>query len=809
MRVAPLFRLSGVPRAVSVYLSGAVLSTFVWFLAFSLAPTEGFTRSYYYPLPRDADPIALDVGNLHVIEERADTVDLTFIDELARPTREYFVRWRGVWFSPRQERVKFSAGADDGVIVRVDGEILLERHPAVGMSTEDQSVELEAGAHTLEIDHWQRRGARQLEVQWAPVDGEPALLDSRVFLDDPGAFGYWLHPAATALGALALLVWIGGPVVLIGWMAWQRVSALSAREIGTRLQVVTLPALLGPSQVLLFGPWTVHATNRAEFLVPFWNLAPRWIGLLGLTGGLLVTIGLVLSPRGFQRYVAGLVATGLLLWAQGNLLVADYGLLDGGGLDLAPHAWRTTVEVGLWIAALGLGIVFARAFVRLAPTASGLLMTLQAAVLLLSPLAPTGARPSSGDAAERWSLPPDEIYELSTSNNVIHIVLDSFSSYVFAEILDTDRRAMDQDWSGFTFYRDHLGAFRNTWFSMPAMLTGIAWRNDTPLGSYMQGHPTVFHAFGQQGYRVRSLTSWGRDHPADSFPGAESSIRYTIPAPYGTYRDYIDSASAQLLDLSLFRHAPHGAKARVYREGEWLIQSRTTPDGESLASLRQPYTDTVFLREFAERITTSHNTPVYTFVHVIIPHVPLVTDADCAYVGHANPLTNRNYQAQARCALRVVEFLFARLRELDLYDRSAIVVTSDHGEGNFPRSDSRFSGRAQIGVPLRFIEAVATPVLLVKPYGARGPVRTSDAPTALTDIPATLLDLAGLPNALGAGTSVLALDPAGRPERTYAFHAARQSEWVDALHLFSVNGRVTDPGAWRYQRSIYDPPEQR
>ena len=710
MRTPRLFGLPRKSRLVSRYLSGAVLLTLAWLLVRILAPGEGLTRSYYYPLPRDANPAALDVRNLHVIEERADTVDLTFIDELARPTREYFVRWRGVWFSPRQERVKFSAGADDGVIVRVDGEILLERHPAVGMHTEDQSVELEAGAHTLEIDHWQHGGARQLEVQWAPEDGEPAVLGSRVFLDDPGAFGYWLHPAATALGALTLLVWIGGPVVLIGWMAWQRVSALSAREIVTRLQVVTLPALLGPSQVLLFGPWTVHATNRTEFLVDFWELAPGWVWVIGPVVVALAAVGIVMPARWFPRYVAGLCTVGVLLWAQGNLLVADYGLLDGGGLDLTPHAWRTTVEVGLWIAALGLGIVFARAFVRLAPTASGLLMALQAAVLLLSPLAPADARLSSGDAAERWSLPPDEIYELSTSNNVIHIVLDMFSSYVFAEILDTDRRAMDQDWSGFTFHRDHLGAFRTTWLSMPAMLTGIPWRNDTPVSSYMQGHPTVFHAFGQQGYRVRSLTFWGWDHPADSFPGAESSIRYTIPAPYGTYRDYIGSASAQLLDLSLFRHAPHGAKAGVYRQGEWLIQSRTAPDGEALASLRQPYTDTVFLREFAERITASGNTPVYTFVHVITPHVPLVTDADCAYLGQPKPLNPRNYRAQARCALRVVELLFARLRELDLYDRSAIVVTSDHGASYFPRSDSRFTGKALMDRHLRAIETVASPV---------------------------------------------------------------------------------------------------
>ena len=63
------------------------------------------------------------------------------------------------------------------------------------------------------------------------------------------------------------------------------------RAGGGRRRVVTLPAFLGPAQVLLFGPWTVHATNRSEFL------APRWIGLLGLVTGLLVAIGLLLPPR--------------------------------------------------------------------------------------------------------------------------------------------------------------------------------------------------------------------------------------------------------------------------------------------------------------------------------------------------------------------------------------------------------------------------------------------------------------------------------------------------------------------------------
>ena len=796
MRAARRFWIPGASHLASRYLVGAVLLTLVWLLARSLAPAGGLTRSFYYRLPSDANPLALDLRTMTVVEDSADGVDLSFLDDIGWLTQDYFVRWRGVWFSPRVERIELHAGADDGVVVRVDGAVLLARHPAVGTHSEARSIDLAAGAHTLEIDYWQRRGGRHVQVQWAPAGGEPAPLGSgRVFPTDPGALGYWLRTTAER-PTLVLLVWAGGPVIVLLGCVWRRVRALTAAEVGRRLRVLALPALLGPSQVLLFGPWTLHATNRAEFLVPFWSLAPRWIGLLGFLGGLLAAVGLVLPPPAYRRYVAGLCAAGVLLWVQGNLLVADYGLLDGSGLDLTAHAWRVPVELGLWAGVLALALVFAVAVSRAAPTASALLVALQVAVLILPPLAPVEARLASSDAAERWRLPPPEIFDLSSGRNLIHIVLDTFPSNLFAAIRDADRPAFDLAWSGFTFYRDHLGAFTGTRPSMPAMLTGVAWRNDTPIGSFAGRHPTVFHALGQQGYRLRSLAYWDRDHPGEQFPGTESAVRYTIPHPPGIYRDYADGASAQLLDLSLFRHAPHGAKTGIYRDGQWFLQSRAARQREAAALPRQPLGDPAFLREFAGRITAGGDEPLYVFLHMLTPHPPIVTNANCAYTDQRLRMTPGNFRAQARCALRMVETLLDRLRELDLYDRSAIVVTSDHGTTLFPR---RYNPLADIatpgGISLHAVELFATPLLLVKPFGAHGPVQTSQAPTAITDLPATLLDLAGLPNTLQTGTSALSLDADTPRRRTFAYHSwvgqgpnTPRSRWMDVLHLFSVDG---------------------
>ena len=151
MRPLQRFRLRRPSRFGEWYLAGAILLTLAWLLARSLAPAGGLTRSYYHPLPRDANPPMLDTRTLPVVEEPAAGVDLAFLEELDPPIRDYFVRWRGVWFSPRPERIDFRASADDGVIVRIDGEVVLDHRPAVGRRTEMRSVALEAGAGIVRL----------------------------------------------------------------------------------------------------------------------------------------------------------------------------------------------------------------------------------------------------------------------------------------------------------------------------------------------------------------------------------------------------------------------------------------------------------------------------------------------------------------------------------------------------------------------------------------------------------------------------------------------------------------------------------
>ena len=301
-------------------------------------------------------------------------------------------------------------------------------------------------------------------------------------------------------------------------------------------------------------------------------------------------------------------------------------------------------------------------------------------------------------------------------------------------------------------------------------------------------------------------------HPDPSRPGVKDAIRYTIPSPYSRYSDYLDAAFAQLLDLSLFRHAPHGLKALVYREEQWLAQAWRARGTDATLRTELPISSLAFLAEFTDRLQVGGEAPVYTFMHLVTPHPPLVTEEDCAYASQPRADTQEGYTAQARCALVAVGSLLGRLRELDLYDSSAIVVTSDHGWDVLSPADHPLRGIHTPAGPLDRIATDAAPLLLVKPAGAQGPLRTTGAPTSITDVPATLLDLADLPNTLQRGTSALALHPAASRERTFATYDGEgtwRRPYYDLLHVFAVNGRVTDPEAWRYQRAVFAPTRDR
>jgi hypothetical protein len=561
-----------------------------------------------------------------------------------------------------------------------------------------------------------------------------------------------------------------------------------------RLTLVIAPALLAVLPLCLFGPFTIFSGNEAEFSAPF-HVLVRPLLLAGAGIGLaLIALGLALRGRVFRAYVALLFGLGLVIWIQGNFLVADYGPLDGTAIDFTLQSWRNPYELALWTIVPVLCVAAANYVIRLAPFASAMLVTLQLAALIVSAFS-ANARPTA-----EWKGPDASMFELSRTQNIIHIVLDAFQSDFFHEILNEDRKELDHSLSGAVFFADHAGAFPTTMVSIPAMLTGSVYRHERPLPRYVREHfdkGSLFKSLRGHGYRV--------DNIADIVYDAKSASNvYRTRRPYIGYAEYVQFAGWQLADLSLFRHAPHILRPAIYNDQAWRLQTRLGP-GDTAGRRHLPVSGSAVLLELSQRLTTAVDEPVYKFIHVGIPHRPVTLTAECEYVEGLSR-AREYYKGQTRCAVKRVVALLDRLREFGAYDSSLIVITSDHGIGYAPQNF--INDRQTPAGALSIVAGKSKALLIVKTPGSRGPVRVSNAPTTISDVAATVLDAAGVARTL-PGEPALALSEQAQRVRSFGMYDWEDDGWkqpyFDALDVLEIRGPAVDGNSWSLVDSLYPP----
>jgi hypothetical protein len=151
-----------------------------------------------------------------------------------------------------------------------------------------------------------------------------------------------------------------------------------------------------------------------------------------------------------------------------------------------------------------------------------------------------------------------------------------------------------------------------------------------------------------------------------------------------------------------------------------------------------------------------------------------------------------------------VTAILARLRELGLYDSSLIVICSDHGIGH---TSPRFAHDRHLpSGALSRLAGKALALLIVKPPNSRGPVRVSYAPSAISDVAATITDILGVRHNLSGEPALRLAENAART-RTFAMYdwEGWTTPYFDALDVMEINGRVLDGDSWSLKGSFYPP----
>ncbi|GIG29048.1 hypothetical protein Cma02nite_16480 [Cellulomonas marina] len=89
------------------------------------------------------------------------------------PTDGFSGRWTGTVDVPTAGSYRFTATADDGVRVRVDGVVVVDRWVTQSATTVTGTRALTAGPHQVQVEWFDATGKASLAVGWAPVDAPP------------------------------------------------------------------------------------------------------------------------------------------------------------------------------------------------------------------------------------------------------------------------------------------------------------------------------------------------------------------------------------------------------------------------------------------------------------------------------------------------------------------------------------------------------------------------------------------------------------------------------------------------------------
>ncbi|MEN8005954.1 MAG: sulfatase-like hydrolase/transferase [Candidatus Krumholzibacteriota bacterium] len=538
------------------------------------------------------------------------------------------------------------------------------------------------------------------------------------------------------------------------------------------------PALLLGLQIGLISSWNVYHGNQAEFDHGLLDLLPFFLLATMVLIAAFWLLPVLLPSRAHSRTISFLTVLGLLLYLQGNLLVWDYGVFDGGEVPWADHQPKGWLELALWAGALALAMIRPGMWFRHARNICLALVGLQCGFLLVTSFgSEEGFWHREGSFAD---MPPAEIYQYSKNRNVVHLLLDAFQTDAFVELVDEEN--LHDKLDGFVIYQDNLGVAAHTSFAIPAIFSGeIFDGNESPTTYFGRcinelGFQNLLY---DAGYRINLLPRLGMDK-------GKYSNYFRVPNTFGGSRGFRQrQAVGQLLDAGLFRQLPHFAKKWIHNSGQWRISGLiSTPPAHRSIHQR------AFLSDYISRIDPVLEEPTYNFMHIMSPHPPYGIKADGSPSDDPLPLTRENYKHEARYCLRVFMDLLRKLKASGVYDDALIILQGDHGNDFPPVID---------GKAVELPAGRAPTLLAIKAPSAAGPLEISPVPSSIADLPATVADMLGIDNDF-PGFSLLELSEGEDRTRGFFQYLSRNRE-NPILRRFVVQGSVFDPANWR-ERSM-------
>ena len=546
--------------------------------------------------------------------------------------------------------------------------------------------------------------------------------------------------------------------------------------------------------VLFVAPVELIAGASGDLL---FGLSDVWGIMLVFALAVALAISLVLSIFRGKWYLGLLTlafCVGFACYIQAAFL--NGGLPEANGKDVnwvGDHMASMVVSAIIWLVIIVVPLVVCLKKPRVT---RAVVACLSAALLIVQGVGVASLFIGDDDASANGPIivTEDGLFEVSDKANVVVFVLDNYDTKVFEQAFRDDPAMLEQ-MDGFVWYKNSAGVMIPTSFAVPYLLTGIDPDENEDLSTYLERRYTessFLEDLHATNYSIGVYTdTFGLAYLDDDQEQTEiydnvMNIHPVSEAIRVSPKDTI----LLLTRCSLYRDMPWVFKPRFwFYTDELNTRIPIRSDGGDPSQKRYYIDDAGFFGELQTRglaVQGGDYDGAFRFIHMLGAHSPYNLDEMSNNVG----VGNSDQQRQARGSMRMVGDYLRRLKEMGLYDKTAVIITSDHGDW-----------RASMGEPTESTE----PILLCKPAGelAFEGVRESSAPVSHADFQASVLDAMGADcSSYGATYSAFGEDDA-RIRNFYHITHDDHSR-IRSLMKYEISGDVLDFDNWRFTGQVWE-----
>lgn len=473
---------------------------------------------------------------------------------------------------------------------------------------------------------------------------------------------------------------------------------------------------------------------NADAVLP---ILPLLVGIPLLMLGILARI----SDRG-QRFLIGL---GLSIIICDQFLGAQIAQLDGSSSDISTSNF-TTVANTLVFLGLPLALAFKGSKFKPILMDLTLILTLLATGLTIYSLILSFSSAKPDQASEPTEL--NESIKLPSNNPNIYLIwLDAMETRPMLRYISSDSNKTD--FSGFTLFRNNSSNYLYTAQSYISFMSGTVY-NGGDYDQWRSKSDGLRQIVKSQGYNISSYAKKAFISDIDDKTSDANDIFLSwtkVKHPFiGDFITYwiVRSLPSALSNISLPHAKGIGSKASyILNHASDYSQVSTISDGI------EPLTGVFTLKQLIIDEESRSDTGEFVVAQAVIPHGPNVIDEDCNYRGNRYLKASDTYYQQVVCSSKLVTRYLQKLKALDRFDSSLIVIMSDHGAGwGVGGVDEQPLNESFTSWSPSMVVSRASSLLMIKPpkVTEEKEFNISNRETQLIDLLPTVLTLAGFEN---------------------------------------------------------------